>query len=325
MALLFNRFWELNIKSNQNAKTDFDFTIKQDEFGNSLRMSFDINATIDVRYYSGTIKIYNLAPDKRKNLVFNILGNEFGTGPSVKLVAGYQAKSGLIMDGIIHRGYLTREPESGDWINVMQCGVSFKSDKIVTLQSVKITDPSIVDKDRGQLFVNVQRWIDKLIPLSEPGKTIDKDGRFVVKRSKNFSQNLASAVNKYLDKNVVNKAIGFSGTAAKILNEISDSFELVFYYDNEGFNVTSPILSTEDPEIELNQETGMIGSPVYTDTGTKTLSYLRSEFRLFQAIRVKSGVLDKTVKITTFNHNGDTHTDAWYSEIDANNLGSTVV
>ena len=247
----FNRFWEFNIRSNPATQTEFDYVIGQDDFGNSLRLSFDINATIDIRYYSGTIKIYNLEPNKRKNLVFNILGNNFGTGPQVRLVAGYQGKSGLIMDGIVHRGYLTREPSSGDWINVLQCGAAFKSDKQVNIQSVKV--------DNGNLLNLVKNWLSVLVP---EGTVVDSDGRFIIKRAKDFNQNLSDAVGISIFSNTYNRPFGASGTASKILNEISDAFDLVFYYDNEGFNVTSPILSNELPEIELNQDTGMIGSPV---------------------------------------------------------------
>lgn len=320
---IFNRFWELNIKSNPATQPDFEYVIKQDAFGNSLRVNFDINVARDIRYYNGTIKIYNLEEDKRRNLVYNILGNKFGTGPQVKFVVGYQGSSGLIMDGIVTRGYTTREPSSGDWITVLQCGASFKSDKIVTLQSVKIADPDRNGKSGG-LISMISSWIDILVPLGSVD-TVDKDDRFFIKRARNFDSNLKNAVNIFLGKENVNKAVGFSGPVAKILNEIGEAFGLIFYYDNEGFNVTTTILSNEQAEIEINKDTGMIGSPIYTDTGTKTKTYLRADYRLFQPVHVKSGVLDKVVKITTLNHRGDTHTNEWYSEIDANNLGSLLV
>lgn len=308
---LFNRFWELNIKSNPTTQTEFEYIIKQDEFGNSLKITFDINVARDIRYYNGTIKIYNLEPDKRRNLVYNILGNAFGTGPQVKLVAGYQGRQGLIMDGIVTRGHTVREPSSGDWITVLQCGASFKADKEVTIQPQKVTKPN--------LFSFIKNSLSVLIPL---GDVVDKDGRFIIKRAKNFDKNLDSSVQTFLNFNTINKAIGYSGTVAKILNEISEEFGLIFYYDNEGFNVTTTILSNGISEIEINQDTGMIGSPIYTDTGTKTKTYLNASYRLFQQVHVRSGVLDKLVRITTLNHRGDTHTNEWYSEIDANNLGS---
>ena len=310
---LFNRFWELNIKSNPETQTAFDYVIKQDDFGNSLRVKFDINATIDIRYYSGTIRVYNLEPDKRRNLVFNILGEKFGTGPSIKLVAGYQEKPGVIMDGVVQRGHTVREPSTGDWITVLQCGTSFKNDRDVTIQSAKVTN--------GNLLTLVNNWLSILIP---EGATVDTNGRFIVKRAKSFSNNLTDAVNTFLSTNTIDKTVSFSGPASKILNEISLAFDLVFYYDNEGFNVTVPVLGQEDEELEISQDTGMIGSPVYTDTGAKVITYLKPEFRLFQPIRVKSDVLDKKVKILKLNHRGDSHSNEWYSEIDASNIGQAL-
>lgn len=310
---LFNRFWELNIKSNPETQTEFDYVIKQDDFGNSLRIKFDINATIDIRYYSGTIRIYNLEPDKRRNLVFNILGEKWGTGPSVKFVAGYQEKPGVIMDGVVQRGFTTREPSTGDWITVLQCGTSFKNDRDVTIQSAKVTNDN--------LLTLVKNWLSILIP---EGSTVDTNGRFIVKRAKSFTTNLTNAVNTFLSTNTIDKTVSFSGPASKILNEISLAFDLVFYYDNEGFNVTELVLGQEDEELEISQDTGMIGSPIYTDTGAKVITYLKPEFRLFQPIRVKADVLDKKVKILKLNHRGDSHSNEWYSEIDASNIGQAV-
>lgn len=311
----FNRFWELNIKSNPDAKTDFNYVIKQDDFGNSLRVNFDISATIDIRYYSGTIRIYNLEPDKRKNLVFNILGEKWGTGPSVKLVAGYQDNSGTILDGVVLRGYTIKEPTTGDWITVLQCGTSMKADNNITIKSDKITN--------GTLFALVKSWLSVIIPEGPQG-SVDKNGRFIIKRSPLFDEKLKTALKDYTDKNTVNKKVQFSGPAAKILNEISSLFNIIFYYDNSGFSVTTNLLFPETESIVLSQETGMLGSPIYTDTGAKVRSYLRAEYKLFQPVRVKSDVLDKKVKITILSHTGDTHTNAWYSEIDTNNIGDVI-
>jgi hypothetical protein len=310
---LFNRFWELNIKSNPETQTSFNYVIKQDEFGHSLRINFDIDATIDIRYYSGTIRIYNLDPDKRKNLVFNILGEKWGTGSSIKFVAGYKEKSGVIMDGVVLRGYTIKEPETGDFITVLQCGTSFKSDKVVTIQPAKVTN--------ANLLTFVKNWLSIIIP---EGGIVDENDRFIIKRAKSFNTNLSNAVTTFISSNTVNKTIGFSGAASKVLNEISAMFNLVFYYDNEGFNVTTPTLTPGAPELLISEDTGMLGSPIYTDTGAKVKSYLRADYRLFQSVHVKSAVLDKIVKITILNHNGDTHTNAWYSEFDTNNIGNII-
>jgi hypothetical protein len=310
---LFNRFWELNIASNPATQTDFKYTIKQDEFGNSLRLNFDINASVDIRYYSGIVKIYNLEPDKRRNLVYNILGEDFGTGPSIRLVAGYQEKSGVILDGVVQRGFTQREPSSGTWITVLQCGLSFKNDNQITIPDVKVNN--------SNLLTHMKSWIDVILPS---GSGVDDNNRFKTKRAKNFEANLSDAVDKYNADNTLNTAIGYSGPSAKILNEITQRFNLVFYYDNEGFNVTSTTIDDETEELKINENTGMIGSPTYTDTGAKVLSYLKPEYRLFQPIRVTAGVLDKKIKTTQLNHRGDTHTNEWYSEIDASNIGQVI-
>jgi len=316
VAEFFNRFWELSIKSNPVTQTKFEYIIKQDEFGQSLRMNFDITAAIDIRYYQGTIKIYNLDPSKRKSLVFNILGNDFGTGPSIKLVVGYETNAGIIMDGVVRRGWTVRRPLSGDFITVLECGTSLSSGKNVTIQSVKVIN--------SNLLTHVKNWLSIIIPV---GGVTDKDNRFIIKRAQKFDENLSNAVDLSIaeKKGGYNTKFGASGPAAKVLNEITKTFGLVFYYDNEGFNVRSPTLSTELPEIQINKDTGMIGSPIYTDTGTKVLSYLRADYRLFQPVNIKSSVLEKTVKITTLIHRGDTHSSGWYSEIDANNLGNLIV
>lgn len=317
MAEIFDRFWELNIKSNPNTQTDFSYVIKPDEFGHSLRINFDINAALGIRFYTGTIRIYNLETDKRKNLVFNILGNKIGTGPSIKLIAGYKGRSGAIMDGVVLRGHTLKEPTTGDWITVLQCGLSLNSAKTITINPSKVT---------GELLDTfVKNWLSIIIPEEIPGEKTDKDNRFIIKRSKGFNDNLEVAIATYLQDFTVNTTIGFSGPSAKILEEIGLMFNLIFYYDNEGFNVSSSSVPSVTPEKVISEDTGMIGSPIYTDTGAKVNNYLSADFRLLQAVSVKSDVLEKDVQITSLNHIGDTFTNAWYSSFDASNLGGLSV
>lgn len=308
---LFDRYWELEIESNPSSNKRYHYKIKPDAFGHSLRIGFDINATIDIKYYSGIIKIYNLSKTQRNNLAFNILGNQWGTGPLIRLTAGYQQRKGLIMDGVVFRSYTTRNVSSGDWITHLQCGTPFNSTGIITLQSIYITPRNVK--------TTVKNWINELIPKAVGKTNVDKKGRFIIKRARYFSSNLVLALFKNPDK--LNREIGFSGPLSMVLKEIEIEFNLVFYYDNDGFNVRSNYdVGPKEPEKDINKDTGMIGSPQYTDTGSKVLTYLDASYRVFQPIRVKASVLEKDVKILRLIHTGDSFTNDWKSDIDASNL-----
>lgn len=320
------RFWQADIKGNQLADQEFEFSILPDDAGQSLRMQFEINATYDPRYYSGTIRIYNLDETKRDNLAYNLLLDEFGKGPKVLLTAGYTDRRGIIFDGVVHRGYSVREPLSGDWITNLQVGLPFKSDQEINIQP----ETSAAISTNTGLF----NYLKKII-----NKVFNQSNRFSIKFAPNFDENLSSALEKFLTANTFNSPHGYQGNAINIIDEISKEFNLLFTYDNTGINVASgrykeqttaeknPVTipdNTTVPEITINKNTGLIGSPIYTDTGAKIISYLRPELRVFQFIRVESSALTRNISITELIHRGDTHTDEWYSEIDGSNFNQFI-
>ena len=313
MSDYFDRFWSLRIRDREGA---FDFTISPNALtGSALRISFEINATVNFNFYTGMIKIYNLAENRRRFLVFNQLLREFGTGPSIQLTAGYAAKRGLIFDGAIHRGYTVRETGSGDWVTILHCGLPLKNDRRVNIPSQVVND--------SNLFTYLSSAVDTIIN--------DPD-RIPIKKAPNYTQNFRSAIDTYLQSgNVKNKSLNYNGTAINILSEISREFNVDFFYDHNGFNAirgdqegsrnprTIP-LNAEFPEKTITRRNGLIGSPIYTDTGAKLRTYLQSDFRVFQLIRVQSDILDKKISILELKHMGDTYTNEWFSEIDGSQI-----
>ena len=320
------RFWSLDVKGNSAIGQNFGFLIEPDENGRSLRINFDVSATIDTRYYNGTIKIYNLEKTKRENLNFNLLLDKFGTGPSIKLKAGYENRNGLIFDGVVHRGYNERRPESGDWITTLHVGLPFK-------QNLETYIPPQVSGSIGK-GSGLNNYIFQAITI-----TLLQPPRVDIKYASSFKDNLFAAIDESQKISPINDSMGFIGNAMSILDEISERFNLVFIYDNDGFNVASgrykengdseknPITipnNTTVPELTLSKENGLIGSPIYTDTGAKIISYLRPELRVFQYIGVRSSVINRDITITALTHSGDTHTDEWYSEIDGSNFNQLI-
>lgn len=314
--IFYDRFWKLNVKG-----SDFEIELKPDENGNNLRAQFEINATVDLRYYTGTIKIFNVNPDHRKNLVFNLLRDEFGTGPAVQFTAGYKDSNGIIFNGAITRGYTRREPNQGNFISILEVGLPLSHGKKITIDPLPTTN--------SNLLTVLTDAIEKL--LTQPD-------RIEIPKGTNYKTNLATAVSDYTDNNTINESLGFSGSTIKIFDEISARFNILFFQDNEGFNAIGGKYKTGSnqrdplvlppgnmiPELTLSQKTGMIGSPIYTDTGSKLISYLRSEFRIFQLIKVDSSVVKKNISILSLVHRGDTFTEEWYSEIDGSNFNQLI-
>ncbi len=313
----FDRFWKLTVKGD-----DFEVELQQDDKGHALRVQFEINATIDLRYYTGTIKIFNVQPKIRDQLVFNLLRDEFGTGPLVQLIAGYQDSNGFIFDGAVTRGYTRRDPLKGDFISVLEVGIPLAHGKKVTIDPMPVTNAT--------LFTFISATINTL--LTQPD-------RIEIGKATNYNLNLKTAIDDYLAAgNVVNESIGFSGTTIQIFKEIESRFNVIFFQDNEGFNAVGGKYKTSSsqrdpivlppgntvPELTISEKTGMIGSPIYTDTGAKFISYLRPEFRIFQLVKVDSSVVKKNISILSMIHRGDTFTPEWYSEIDGSNFNQLI-
>jgi len=317
MSVFFDRYWRLKIAAQDGS---FEFEIKPDQFGNSLRMQFDISAAIDFRYYSGVIKIFNLDQTKRKQLMFNLLADEFGTGPLVELEAGYQSKRGLIFSGAIQRGYTIREPQTGDWVSSLQVGYPWNGSKDVTISGIDVRSSNL-----------------KSLLRSEVEKLLQQTGKAGIQKSGNFNENFDAAIDKYLDTgNVKNKSLSYSGKASQILDEIAKEFNIIFFTDQGKFNVVSGGFKSSDdvrnpvtippgnmiPEKILDKTNGLIGSPIYTDTGATARFYMQPDFRVFQLIRIESEVLNKNISITDLKHSGDTYENNWYSEIDGSNFNN---
>ncbi len=316
---LFDRFWRLKVTGD-----DFQFDIEPDQFGKSLRMQFNIVATPSFLTYNGTIKIFNLTPEKRQQLSYNLLLKEFGKGPKVELIAGYKDHSAVIFDGAIIRGFPSKDPLTGTFISNMQVALPWKPNKVITIQSQKVDD--------NNLFTVLKSAVDKVINQPE---------RRLVKPAPNYVNNFKNAVNQYLSTgNLKNKNMGWSGPVRQIIEEIQREFNLFFFYDSTGFNVASgkyvtktdsgqfPVTvpdNTTVPELIFDsKQNTIIGSPIYTDTGAKIITQLRPELRIFQYIGVRSDVLNKDISVIELIHRGDTHTDDWYSEIDGSNFNQLI-
>ncbi len=53
------RYWSAEIIGNTSQGQDFAFAVQPDLSDKSLRIQFEISATIDTRYYNGSIRIFN--------------------------------------------------------------------------------------------------------------------------------------------------------------------------------------------------------------------------------------------------------------------------
>ena len=329
MTQYFDRFWSLQIVSQDGS---FDFTIGQDDFNNSLKIEFEINATINLLYSTGTIKITNLQESVWKQLIFNQLGNKLGSGPLVKLTAGYKAKNGLIFDGAAFRGYTLIRPETGDTETVLQVSLPINFNQDITIEPANST---VIGAENG-LYNYIAQAVQKLI---------DNTGRKKIKTVSGWEKNLKIGIDDFLSQGEgKKKAVGYKGSWIGILNEIAKEFNLIFLYDHKGFNVrgarfegnsdiSSPLtipIGTTTPEIILKAGdkdgpgNGLLGSPTYTDTGAKLITYMRPDFRVLQLIGVRSRSLDKNISITSLIHRGNSHTNEWYSEIDGSNINQFI-
>lgn len=328
-ASLFQRYWEIDVVGGPEK---LDFKLKSNEDSKNIRVQFEVTATIDIRYYNATIKIYNLGESKRKQLLFNVLQpKEIKNGPRISIIAGYKPKgsNGTIFNGVIYRAYTKREIMTGDFVTVLECSAPFlEAEKINVQSAVKLTKE------------NLQSNLEAIIEVVRTS-----NGTYQNKIDKKaFKTNIKAVVDNYNRYGqAISGSLKFNAPAIEILKELEQKFNCKFFYDSEGFNVvplrydtdkqsktppTNPV-DTFKAELEISGETGMIGSPIYTDTGAKFNTMLRPDLKVFQLIDLTSRILTRegttrTLTTTDLIFRGDTHGDEWLCEVDANDVNQLI-
>ena len=70
----------------------------------------------------------------------------------------------------------------------------------------------------------------------------------------------------------------------------------------------------------LSPQSGLIGSPVSDKDGVSAISCLNPQLKIYDPLQIKSRFVNGTYKILTVKHSGDTHGNAWQTEVKATSI-----
>lgn len=266
-----------------------------------LRVDFTVEKSLIGYPNLANIKIYNMSPGSRSKV-------EKKYQP-VKLYAGYGSPTLLFSGDLINAVHMPVQP---DWITEI-----FAGDKTRALTESTINKTLPAGSTPEQIFNEVVAQMDGVIPGVLDG----------LKDCINSKQSLL-------------RAIQLSGGVKKFLDELAK---------NCGFDyvVADGIIETvnknkaiqDEPEIIINQNTGMIGSPERTEVGVNVKTLLNPSLKLGRRIKIetagakinagnlfyRNAPAPATVgsfRIDKIIHSGSNRDNKWESDITSRNYGS---
>lgn len=261
-----------------------------------LRIMFEVEK--DVSYLSNLLllKVYNLSESSR-----NKISQEY---QGVILKAGYGENPNIIFNGSIRNVFHIREQENMvSWIYCAD-GDAYSRKSITQLT----TGPN---KSLEQLIKDLA------------GQLLDENGN-------------APAIGEINITNGNNKIKGLviSGKTSEALNLLADSYRFNWFIDSGTFYAVGETQYLENsPVTTTSPTTGMIESPILTETGVDVKTLLNPSVSPGRQFRIKSAgtsiqlgllyfqnvpvtVAEGKYKVLRVKHIGDTRGNDWYSEIE---------
>lgn len=251
---------------------------------NLLKISFEIEKTSDSPPNRAVITIHNLSESNRKSIQKK---------QKVLLQAGYVNALEFLYSGDIT--IVNTHREEVDWITEIECG-------------------------DGEIQYTSAR-INKSFAAKTPIKTVMKEA------FKSLGIDVGNVLNKIdtttLRKNISEYTNGavISGKASKVVDDLMVLAGLQWSIQDGAGVALKLNETTEDPIIELNQASGLVGSPEYGEEGIVIArSLLRGSIKPGRKIKIKSKMFDGFFKVLRVVHTGDTWGTDWYTDIEAKEL-----
>jgi len=262
-----------------------------------LRISFNIELSLVGYPSTGSIQIYNLNKSNR-----NKIKEEF---TKIYLYAGYEESIALIFSGNIVN--VTHEKNGTDWITNLFCGDAIQSINSST--------------------------INKSLP---PGQTTESIFNELIGQMDGVTKGVTEGLKDCLTKKrSLLRRLVLTGNVKDWLDKLAQNCGFDYSINNSVIETTTkdkPL--TDEPSIELSQSNGMIASPELTEVGIKVKSLLLPQLKLGRRIEIKSisskinigNLIFRKVPTTVgvgiyrtdkINHVGDTHSNDWFSNIEA--------
>lgn len=136
------------------------------------------------------------------------------------------------------------------------------------------------------------------------------------------SQGLAVAPPKGVPAGSTRKGFSLGGLARDLLDSFSRDHELDWFVD-DGELIVLPVDEVSDADIiVLSPTTGLLESPVKTEKGVKAKALINPNIKPGREVRVESRAFSgRRFKVEKLVHKGDNREGAYFTELEATDLG----
>jgi len=246
----------------------------------NLRIAFDVKKTSESNTNTTTIKIYNLNPESRAFLE--------QTDLSVILEVGYQAFESepiieILSTGNLLRGKVKHEREAGDWVTSLEYG-----DGETPLQESFYNRSFVAGASLRSIIQDVART------LGLPVNTIIG-----------------------LQDRTLNSSAVFSGSSKEILDRITRDAGVEWSIQDGEVVILPPAGFTLEEVIVLNENTGLIGSPIRRKTGIEFTALLNPRIRSGRRVRITSRDVTGEYRVRKVEFEGDNLEGKWNAMCEA--------
>jgi len=251
-----------------------------------LRISFDITKTLFSEPNQARITVFNLAEATRNSINQATIIGEQKEGSPVLLVAGYENLTEELYRGEVIK--VLHKKESVDWQTTINAGDGYSS--IAT---------TIVEKS----------W--------KSGVRLNQVANFVISEM-GVGKNDTSTVASDLLQKKMDKGYNASGSAAKVLDNISKLVGGSWSIQDDKLIILKNRTAATLSAIVINQETGMVQTPIRTERGINFTSLLNPKIKPGSFIKLESKNISETsLVVQKVRYTGDNWGTQFYCEVEA--------
>ena len=256
-----------------------------------LRVAFKIEKSLSPDPNKVEVSIYNLSEDSRKRLQKK--------DATIIVQAGYEENIAQIFRGTLRT--VSHVMNGGDRVTKITAGDGEKE-----LRSVRINESMA----SGATIEAVAKKLIDALGL--------KTGNALTELSKG---GFRSGLTDFANGKVLH------GLASRELEKLLKSAGLSYSVQDGALQLLRPGDALQTEAVLLNAGTGLIGSPEYGETGKdkkitlKVRSLLQPTLFPGRRVKIESATVNAVLRVDKVTHNGDTHAQAWYSELECSGAG----
>jgi len=294
---LFGRKYLLTLAPSIESSSAFQYGNARDDSA-PLRITFDIKKDSKPQSNTGHMVIYNLSEKTRRTIK---------AGWMLQLEAGYDGLLQNLWVGQVGKGVASRNPDLSvsDKASTKREGAEV-SYAIESAEGLGPLAYATIDKSyrsgtpRAQVFAAITKALTTASPATSFGVTI------------------GSVPSGTFPPGEIRRNMTLHGKAADALTQLLEPLGYDWFVSNNELNVVARNDHTKDGAPLISAASGLIGIPSREDDGVVTISCLLNpqlEPGRLLKLESKDNSFDNYYKVRKVQHKGDSHGDAWTSEV----------